>query len=51
MLKNNTRYGFPNVYIYATNNDAVYSAVRMLPPSKFFDVVVSLTKGKPLVHR
>ena len=41
-------------YIYATKNAilrAVSSAVRMLSRSKIFDVVVSLTKGKPLVHR
>ena len=41
-------------YIYATKNavlSAVFLAVHMLSRSKIFDVVISLTKGKPLVHR
>ena len=38
-------------YIYATKNVDVSSAVRMLVRSEIFDVVVSLTRGKPLVHR
>ena len=37
--------------IYATKHVDISSAVRMLPRSKIFDVVVSLTKCKPLVHR
>ena len=38
-------------YIYATKNVDVSSAVRMLLRSEIFDVVVSLPRGKPLVHR
>ena len=41
-------------FIFATKNviqRAVSSAVRVMSRSKMFDVMVSLTNGKPLVHR